>query len=86
MILKLILTVLVLAAGGIVESIVNSGTTLASGRLAGLQMNSSDTDYILSEAGQVGLNHIHLAVGGIGLLLIFAIWFSSLKKVIKEND
>ena len=84
MIFKVLATIFVLALGGTIGSIVNSGTVIASGNLAAMQMQSSDTAYVISQAGQVGLGTINALIGFISFLIIILIWLKDIKKAIKE--
>ena len=82
--MKIILTLLVLILGSTIGVITNLMTVIASGNLAGLQMNPSDTDFVLSQAGQAALNAVNGGIGIVGILLLIAIWATELKKFIKE--
>lgn len=83
MIPRIILSVLLLAACTLVETVIVPGTTLIGGQAAGAQFQPSDGAYATALTVRQTIGLINTTVSFIGLLLLAAIWWGPVKRVFK---
>ena len=86
---KIIASVLVTLIWSFVEALINPSLVLGGGKLAGLQMDSSDTAFMVSQVGGSGLGYVDFGVtalsyfdiGATAFLLIsfLVIWLPNIK-------
>jgi hypothetical protein len=86
---KIILSFIAFIIWSFVESSLNSGLILASGKLAGLQFENSDAAYAVSQVGGNGLGYVDfgfaaltyfdLIATGIFLFTLLGVWMTNIK-------